>query len=98
MSVQLANGNWCESGSVAHREKLRQDNIKLYGEFMPHVKSFVITELDSKGYEIRVVKKLSPIYHEGDAIWQTTMMGWTAQLNGEDKRFHWRPYNPRRDN
>ena len=79
-----------ELGSQAHREKLKKDHEAIYGPFMPHVKSFVIIEL-VEGREVAVVKKLASIYHEGDAIWQTTMMGLDSAIKGENKTFHWRP-------
>ena len=77
-------------GSVAHREHLKREYQKVYGPFLPHVKSFVIIEL-VEGREVAVVKKLASIYHEGDAIWEARMMEMTSYLNGENKMFHWRP-------
>ena len=79
-----------ELGSQAHREKLKKDHEAIYGPFMPHVKRFVITEL-VEGREVAVVKKLNAYQHEGDAIWETIMMGWESSIKGEDKTFHWRP-------
>ena len=86
-----------ELGSQAHREQLRKTNIRLYGEFLPHVKKFVITELDDRGYEVAVVKHLNYLQHEGDAIWEARWLGWVSSSKGESKRFHWRPYDERRD-